>query len=505
MSQARLAAELTQFIDTANAPIFGVDIGGRVSEWNQQAVNITGFAKDEVMGRDLVAEFITDDYKDSVRGVLKDALQGNETANYEFPLYTKDGRRIEVLLNATTRRDIDGNIVGVLGVGQDITELRQKDAALRQAQKMEAIGQLTGGIAHDFNNLLMVIGGNLRFLQQDVPGLSADSSAMLNDALDAARDGAELTERLLAFSRTRILKPVVVGVEDMVSKFVRFLARTLGENVRLETAHQDRGACLTVDRVQLENALLNLALNSRDSMESSGTITIMTARYQQEDSDPLALGLPVGSYARLTVADTGKGIDAKVIPHVFEPFFTTKEVGRGSGLGLSMVYGFTQQSGGACRVDETGPTGTKISLFFPASDVAVSAVPPASVEVSSLEGRKRVLIAEDDDRVRRITVRDVNSLGYQVIEVEDAAAARRVLSARDDIDMLLSDVLMPGDMDGFQLAEWTRASHPTVKVLLVSGYTKGTGGESDAFPLLEKPYELKDLAKALEKCFDVGA
>ena len=256
--------------------------------------------------------------------------------------------------------------------------------------------------------------------------------------------------------------------------------------------------------MQLENSLLNLALNSRDSMAGGGTITIATELYDQSEGDPLSLGLPAGSYVRLTVADTGGGIKPEVAPHVFEPFFTTKEVGRGSGLGLSMVYGFTQQSGGACRIDEAGPQGTRISLFFPASQDAASAIQTTQPGLVDRVQSKKILIAEDDDRVRKITVRDVKSLGYEVVEVDDAASAKEVLSARSDIDLLLSDVLMPGDMDGFQLASWTQDNRPSVKVLLVSGYTKGDRTEVDAerFPVLEKPYETRDLARAIKKSFD---
>ena len=224
---------------------------------------------------------------------------------------------------------------------------------------MEAIGQLTGGIAHDFNNLLTVIGGNLRFIQEDVAEVNSDVSSMLNDAICAAQDGAELTERLLAFSRTRILKPVVVSVQDLVNKFVRFLARTIGENVALETHYRELGARLKVDRVQLENSLLNLALNSRDSMAGGGTITIATELYDQDDTDPLSLGLPAGSYVRLTVTDTGSGIRPEVVPHVFEPFFTTKEVGQGTGLGLAVSREMIRCHDGEIWAESVGGVGTR--------------------------------------------------------------------------------------------------------------------------------------------------
>lgn len=224
----RVASELTQLIDTANAPIFGIDTQGLVNEWNQEAVSLSGYSKDEVMGHDLVQEFITDEYKESVKQVLDDALRGIETGNYEFPLYTSEGDRLEVLLNATSRKNVEGDIVGVIGVGQNITELREKEGALNQVQKLEAVGQLTGGIAHDFNNLLSVIGGNLRFLREDIGTVSTEISELLEDAMSAADNATELTQQLLTFSKNKALDPKVINVNLIIEKFSRFISRTLG-------------------------------------------------------------------------------------------------------------------------------------------------------------------------------------------------------------------------------------------------------------------------------------
>jgi len=231
----RTAEELTQFVDTANAPIFGIDSNGLVNEWNQTAEKITGFSKVEVLGKDLVAEFITDEYKAPVKQVLDNALHGDQRANYEFPLYTKTGQRVDVLLNATTRRDVEGTITGVIGVGQDITELRKNEKALSQSRKMETVGQLTGGIAHDFNNLLSIIGGNLRFLKQDLGEVSQEVEELFEDAMSATSDGADLTARLLSFSRNRTLRPECKEVNETIETFSRFISRTLGNAVDLVT------------------------------------------------------------------------------------------------------------------------------------------------------------------------------------------------------------------------------------------------------------------------------
>ena len=384
-------------------------------------------------------------------------------------------------------------------MGQDITPLREKDIALRQAQKMEVVGQLTGGIAHDFNNLLTVISGNLRLLREDLADNDNDTAEMLDDAIAAARDGAELTQRLLGFSRARILTPVPTNVSESINRSVRLLARTLGENIALETDVSPDVLQIDIDRVQFENALLNLALNSRDAMPGSGTIKISANHYNQTFEDSLSIALTPGPYVRIIIRDTGTGIPADKLDRIFEPFYTTKE-GHGSGLGLTMVYGFAQQSGGTCLVDDSGPGGTAISLFF-----------PSSTSQNSLEGDTKrqqdyadsdgtvILLAEDDARVRKITLRNLEKLGYDVVEAENAAAARAVLRSGQNVDLLLSDVLMPGDMDGFQLAKWTHENNPATKVLLLSGYTKRQQSEAEMeqFPLLKKPYTYEVLAERL--------
>jgi len=500
-ARVHFTTALAQFIDTANAPIFGIDINGRINEWNQQATAITGYAKSDVLGRDLVYEYISDDYKESVGEVLQRALQGSDTASYEFPLTTKDQRDVHILLNANTLRDTDNNIIGVIGVGQDITDLREKNRALIQAQKMEAVGELTGGIAHDFNNLLTVIIGNLVFLRNDLTPLSSDAAESLNDALTAAQDGAELTNNLLGFSRISTLEPVTTNVTEAIKKTVGFLSRTLGENIRFITDFSELDLAVNIDSVQFDNTLLNLALNARDAMQGSGKIIISTRLYKQGLEDELETKLEPGSYVRITVTDTGQGIPADCIAHVFEPFFSTKDPGAGTGLGLSMVFGSTKQSGGSCRVDESSSHGTAISLFYPAS-FTVDSFAQDTNERHHKQPKDRgvILVVEDESRVRRVTTRDLRQLGYEVIEAENSKAAQHLLETEDTIDLLLSDVLMPGEMNGYQLAEWTREFFPEVKIILLSGYTskKETKEQTARFPLIRKPYVYELLAEELE-------
>ncbi len=501
--------ELTQFIDTANAPIFGIDSKGLVNEWNQTATKITGFTKAEVLGRDLVTDFITDDYKEPVRQVLVNALHGKETANYEFPLYTKDEQFVDVLLNATTRRDVDGNITGVFGVGQDITELRQKERALNQSRKMETVGQLTGGIAHDFNNLLSIIAGNLRFLRQDIGDMNQEMEELFEDAISATNDGAELTSRLLTFSRNRVLKPELKEVNETIETFARFISRTLGSTIDLECQTSEDSLFVHVDTAQLESALLNLAINARDAMPNGGIITIKAEHYSHAistgrgpNSSVGDMILAPGNYVVVTVSDTGEGIDEHDMPHVYEPFFTTKDFGKGSGLGLSMVYGFMQQSNGQCVVRSKVGEGAAVSMYFPAAvNSSIQTIRPAKSDVVST-GNEVILVVEDEPRVRRVTVRDLRKLGYGTLEAENADIAKSLIASGVAVDLVFTDVLMPGEVDGHMLGAWVEENHPEIKVVLTSGYTKSkveVKSSGAPFPLIRKPYTVETLSKQLRK------
>ena len=502
----RTSDELTLFVDTANAPIFGIDSGGLVNEWNQASEKITGFTKVEVLGKDLVSEFITDEYKAPVKQVLDNALHGHETANYEFPLYTKASQRVDVLLNATTRRDVDGLITGVIGVGQDITELRQKQAALNQASKMESVGQLTGGIAHDFNNLLSVIDGNLRFLQQDIGSVSDDITELFDDAMSAATDAAELTARLLAFSRNRGLKPELKNVNKAIDNFSRFLSRTLGKANELQTELSEEALYINVDTAQLENALLNLAINARDAMSDGGNIILRSERYHCSERTHLkenslaGIMLNPGDYVVVSVEDTGVGIENEDLVRVFEPFFTTKEIGKGSGLGLSMVYGFVQQSSGQCVVRSKIGEGTKVSMYFPEAQYMEQDKSSIDEKKIAFADSEVILVVEDEPRVLKVTSRDLKRLGYRTLEANNASMAKTMIDSGQKIDLVFSDVLMPGDIDGQMLGLWIEKNHPLIKVVLTSGFTKRkteVGDHESSFPLLRKPYTIEALAKKM--------
>lgn len=502
----KTAEEMTQFVDTANAPIFGIDSNGLVNEWNQTAEKITGFSKAEVFGKDLVAEFITDEYKAPVKQVLDNALSGDETANYEFPLYTKTSQRVDVLLNATTRRNVEGLVIGVIGVGQDITELRQKQKALNQAGKMETVGQLTGGIAHDFNNLLSIIDGNLRFLQQDIGDVGEEIEELFEDAMSATADGAELTARLLAFSRNRVSKPELKEVNESIHNFSRFLSRTLGNANELRTRLAEEDLYINVDVSQFENALLNVLINARDAMLDGGNITISSELYRHSDSnqhDGFGEQRPVlepGDHVVVSVEDTGVGIAKDDLARVFEPFFTTKDVGKGTGLGLSMVYGFIQESNAVCDIRSELGEGTKVSMYFPAAKNMAQESRSADSNDIEVADSEVILVVEDEARVRRVALRDLQKLGYRTLEADRAEMAKTIIQSGQKIDLMFSDVLMPGEVDGQTLGLWVEKNYPEIKVVLTSGFTKRKTEVKEnvsSFPLLRKPYTIEALAKQI--------
>ena len=498
----QVATNLTLLLDTVNVPIFGIDASGMLNEWNRQAAEITGYSKEEVMGLDMVSTIFPREHSKKVRTMLAKALRGEASVNVEIPVCLKDGDTALLLFNATTQRDLDGNIVGVIGVAQDITELRAQENALNQAQKLQAVGQLTGGIAHDFNNLLSIIGGNLRFLRQDIGDLGDELNELFEDAQSAVNDGAELTQRLLGFSRLRTLQPQLKNVNETIPKFVRFLSRTLGENVSLRVVLPERPLCINVDPAQLENALLNLTINARDALSERGQLIIrVEAVHIEKGGGTGAASFIDGDFVKISVIDTGEGIAPADIDRVFEPFFTTKEVGKGSGLGLSMVYGFTQQSGGACTISSTLGQGTTVSMFLPeVKGTSMDNTETKKVNSTPPED-ETILVVEDEPRVRRVATRDLENLGYSVVEAKNAEMAIKVLESEGSVNLLFTDVLMPGVMDGRDLAEWTIEHYPDIKILLTSGFSKSNSDsavkEPRPLPMLRKPYAIDMLARQI--------
>jgi len=393
-------------------------------------------------------------------------------------------------------------------VAERTEQLRKNEEALRQAQKMEAVGQLTGGVAHDFNNLLQVIVGNLELLQRGLSDHSERLRRAASQAMNGAQRAAALTQRLLAFSRRQPLDPKPIDVNVLVTGMSDLLHRTLGETVQVETV---RGAGLwrvEADPNELEATLLNLAVNARDAMPDGGRLTIETANAHIDDAYAANhVEVRPGQYVSILVSDTGGGMDAVTAGRVFEPFFTTKPIGRGTGLGLSQVYGFVKQSGGHVKIYSEVGEGTTVKIYLPRWSGG-EANPSTEFEeiIPEADSGEIVLVVEDDDDVRASTVEALRELGYRVIEAHDGLSALRRLQDQTKIDLLFTDVVLPGGMTGAQLAAKARALRPDLKVLFTTGYARNAivhqGRLDPGVQLLTKPFSFSELAGKVRDVID---
>lgn len=395
-----------------------------------------------------------------------------------------------------------GKIKAIIGVGRDITDLKVMERQLVQAQKMEMVGQLTGGIAHDFNNMLQVIQGNLAMARLRVED-DAATLTFIDNAVTAGWRGAKLTQQLLSFSRKQTLFPKVVDPNDLIEGMLNMLGRTLGEDIRIVTGLADDVPPIVVDPSGLENSMLNLAVNARTAMPGGGTLTVTTRVHRLATDLVLGEGdrLPAGDYVEIAVADTGCGMEADVLEHAFEPFFTTKDVGEGSGLGLSMVYGFTHQSAGHLTLESEPGRGTTARLLLPTTTDRPDARKDEPHQAGARKTTGTILVVEDDPNVRQSAVMMLEGLGYDTREAANGADALKILGRNRGIDLLFSDVVMPEGMNGLDLAQEAVRRHPSLKVLLTSGYpeshlqSSGLAGRDIA--LLAKPYSAEGLSDAI--------
>ena len=433
--------------------------------------------------------------RERVRDAMK-ALRAGESIEIAYRTLTPEGEVRHVRELGKPIFGDDGSVVQEIGSSQDVTEATLAEERLRQAQKMEAVGQLTGGVAHDFNNLLAVIQGNAELL-----GDNAEDTAELRDEiLRAASRGAALTQRLLAFSRQQPLRPQAVDLEAVVGGMSGLMRRMLGATIEIETASVPGLWEAYADAGQLENALLNLAINARDAMPEGGRLRIECRNEQLDATErPVDADRPSGDFVLVTVSDSGTGMPASVLEHVFEPFFTTKAPGEGSGLGLSMVYGFAKQSGGHVSVRSEEGRGTTVRIYLPR--VADAAEPAAAdpVQPAPRGDGELILVIEDDDDVRALAVRMLRDLDYRTIDVPEASAAQAVLDREEPIDLVLADVVLPGATSGPQFVTAVRAERPALKVVFMSGYPAPGGALGRDEILLDKPFQREQLALALRQ------
>jgi PAS domain S-box-containing protein len=475
-------------------PLHSLGPNGRIEQVSDAWLNLLGYSREEVIGRRLT-DFMTADSQanpDLLQGDVKDA---------ECHLVKKSGEIIDVLLSARAER-VEGRPTRTLSGLIDVTAHKRAEDALRQAQKMEAVGQLTGGIAHDFNNLLTIVLGNLEMAARAIKEGKPERLARLIDAarLGASR-GATLTQRLLAFSRRQPLQPQLVDLSSLVGGMMELFKRSVGESVTLE-ANLKHGLWRTkVDPNQLESSLLNLVINSRDAMVDGGTIKIETENVSLSGSD--LVGFPdvtPGRYVMVAVRDTGLGMPPQVKARAFEPFFTTKDIGQGTGLGLSMVYGFVKQSGGHVVIESEVHAGTTIRIYLPRALEQAPREQAAIGEPQKLPGgSETILLVEDDAEVRAYSRDILKSVGYRVLEAHDYSSAKAALDSHPDIEVLFTDVGLPG-ANGKQLADIAAQRCPDLRVLFTTGYAHGVlPGNAD---LLAKPFTPEALAFKMRAVID---
>ena len=496
------ARKLQSILESAVDGIITIDDRGAITTVNPAAARLFGYDQDEFLGRNV--NFLMpapyhgehDDYLKNYRTTGRRKIIG---IGREVSGRRSDGTVFPMQL-AVSEFEMDGRTF-FTGIIHDLSAHKATELALRQAQKMEAMGQLTGGIAHDFNNLLTVIIGNLEMLEGKLT--TPLQRELTTEALDAADLGARLTTRLLAFARRSHLEPESINLNSFVLGLTDMLHRTLGETVYLSSALTPNLWSVRVDPSQVESAIVNLAVNARDAMPAGGRLVIETANVSIDQDRASHLdGLNPGDYVQLSVSDTGEGMSSSVRERAFEPFFTTKEMGRGTGLGLSMIYGFAKQSGGLATIDSTPGKGTVVAIYLPRHRVEPILVVDSDLEGTTLGAGQTILAVEDDERVRKLTVMRLTQLGYTVLSAASGAEAIELLAAGRPVDLLFSDVVMPGGMSGFDLRTKVQALYPSMPVLLTSGYaeelSRDDAGSDGRLKILNKPYRLADLAAAID-------
>jgi PAS domain S-box-containing protein len=504
------AARLGAVVDIAVDGVILIDAQGLIMKFNPACERLFKYRADEVAGRN-VRMLMPAPYRAEHDGYLKNYLTSGDKKiigiGREVVGQRKDGSTFPMDLSVGEAMQ-DGESIFV-GIIHDLTDRKRTEEQLIQAQKMEAVGQLSGGIAHDFNNLLTVIVGNAEYLAEQLTARE-DLRRLADDICSAGERGAELTQRLLAFSRKQTLRPVETECNKLLDSMHKLLRRTLREDIEIRTDLDPELRMAFADPAQLESAILNLALNAQDAMASGGRLSVTTAN---ASLDTLAHNLhpdvKPGEYVLIAVTDNGEGMSKPVLDRVFEPFFTTKDVGKGSGLGLSMVYGFAKQSNGHVSIYSQPGLGTTVRMYLPALPGKAKEAPlPPRVE-SELSGSdaETVFIVEDDPFVRSYAIMSLRSLGYRVAAAVDGNDALQKLGTDLHIDLLFTDIVMPGGINGWELADLARKARPELRVLLTSGYAVETlaaqGHMRDGTPILAKPYRKAELARRLREAMTV--
>ncbi|SDG53385.1 PAS domain S-box-containing protein [Bradyrhizobium sp. Rc2d] len=511
LSQARSdSAQMTQaVIRTALDAFIQIDDSGVVLEWSLQAEALTGWTREEALGADvvdlIVAEPLRAAFRQRMARLVPELSAAPSGMRFEVSLIHRNGDRILTEASSTVLRIGERSIINTFV--RDITHKRAAEEQLIQAQKMEAVGQLTGGIAHEFNNMLTVITGTIEILAdavKDNPPL-ATITKLISEAADR---GAALTSSLLSFARKQALQPAEIDVNELIEKLAKLLLATFDKKIEIVTRLGGNVWLAYADRGQLSSALLNLAINARDAMPDDGKLTLTTRNVVFGVREAVAVGAGyAGDYVEIEIADTGTGIPQAILERIFDPFFSTKEVGKGTGLGLSMVFGFVKQSGGGIKVASEEGSGTVFTIYLPKAET--SALRPTGYDDRKIVGGKETVLCVEDDRdVRRYVTVQLKSLGYKVIPAANAAEALAVSAEGTAFDLLFTDIVMAGGMNGRELAEQMVAARPSLRVLFTSGYAYDSlhtqGRATMGAPLLRKPYRKAELARMLRRCLDTA-
>lgn len=509
VTETRLRSLIATVLDTVVDGLITIDRYGVVQSYNRACTTLFGYTPEEIVGQN-VRVLMPEPYHSEHDRYLSAYVETNVPRiigiGREVMGRRKDGSTFPMEL--AVGESLQGGNHAFVGIVRDLTERREADTQreqLRQSQKMEAVGQLTGGLAHDFNNLLAIIIGNLDMLRE-IRAEDHVTNELVRDALESALRGADLTRRLLAFARRQPLQPERANINEVVGAIVRLLTRTLGENISIEMALSPSVWPVLIDRAQFEAAIANLATNARDAMPRGGSLTIATSNGSLDEAyAAVHADVMPGQYVVVEISDSGTGMPADVLTRIFEPFFTTKEQGKGTGLGLSMVFGFMKQSGGHITVHSEPDKGATFRLYLPKVPETVVAQEERVEEGAPQGGSETVLVVEDNAGLRRIVVRQLSEAGYRVLEAPDAASAMTIIESPEPIELLLTDVVMPGDMDGRDLAQAAVARRPLLRTLLTSGFpdarwsgsTMRTGGR-----LLSKPYRKEELRRVVREMLD---
>jgi two-component system cell cycle sensor histidine kinase/response regulator CckA len=490
--------------DAAPFPIMVTDRAANVLMWNSAGNRTFGYDSRQMVGLSCT-KLLPEQERQKLEAFLSETSKRVSRHSCELLCCHADGRLLTVIAHSAPIFDFDRGLTAIVSIFEDVTERKAIDEQLRQSQKMEAIGNLTGGMAHDFNNILGVVIGNLDLLRDERPD-DEDLVTLTGEAIDAALRGADLTRRLLAFARRQPLQPQRIAINEFVSGLVRLLTRVLGENIEISVDFSDRVCPVVADPAQLSSALTNLATNARDAMPHGGKLTIATRDYLLESNDaPPDSDFAPGRYALIEVTDTGCGIAPESLRHIFEPFYSTKERDKGTGLGLSMVFGFLKQSRGHVTVESELGKGTTFKLYLPCSTQNdAPLVENASDQILRPSEGETILVVDDNNALRHAVVRQLRVLGYMVAEAANANEAMALLE-RKNINLVFTDVIMPGEMSGTDLAHAALTRWPSVKFVLTSGSPNVALLEtldSKRLRLLVKPYRKDALAHLLRDVLD---